>query len=88
MSKDVMIPEVAKPLIPIPQVAKFKAAMYKKLKEISNTVTPEVDGSGKKIIGKRDGYDYIIEAYMRDQLDKSFPGWSWEGLPVVPMGSE
>src|SRR3990167_3471834 len=60
-------------------IKNFKKEWYNKYKEISKTKTPQVDGNGRKIIEKRpDGFDFIIEAYMRDRLDKWFPGWSWE----------
>lgn len=72
------------------QVKNFKKDFYGKYKEISQTETPRVDGSGKKIIEKRpDGKDYIIDAYMSDMLDKYFPGWSWEcAAPLQFLGSE
>lgn len=59
-------------------VKAFKADFRAKYKAISKEKTPEVDGTGRKIIDRRpDGYDFIIEAYMREALDKHFPGWSW-----------
>ena len=75
------------------KIAKIKADMRSHLKDISNTETPSRDGSGVKIIDQKpDGYggsqDYIIEAYMREELDRHFPGWSWEGMPVTSLGSE
>jgi len=50
----------------------------------------KIDGTGRKIIDKRsDGWDYIIEAYMRECLDKHFPGWSWEAAaPLHFLGAE
>jgi hypothetical protein len=63
-------------------------AIKQKLAEISHEVTPKRDDTGRTIIGDKAGQKYIIEAYMREQLDKGFPGWSWEGLPVTMMGSE
>lgn len=72
------------------RVKSFKKDWYKSYKRISKEKTPQVDGSGRKIIDRRpDGYDYIIEAYMRDCLDRHFPGWSWEmgGAPQF-LGSE
>lgn len=70
------------------QVEELKKDMRRKYKAISEETTPQVDGSGRKIIDQRDGLDYIIEAYMREKLDEKFPGWSWEGMPIVPMGAE
>lgn len=66
------------------RVKAFKKDFYRKYKDISKEKTPRIDGSGRKIVERRpDGMDYIIEAYMRDCLDKHFPGWSWES--AAPM---
>ena len=72
------------------QVKDFKKDMYETYKSISKENTPAVDGTGKKIVEKRpDGYDFITEAYMRECLDKHFPGWSWEmGAEPKFLGSE
>jgi hypothetical protein len=72
------------------RVRLFKEDFHRKYEEISKEVTPQVDGEGRKIIEKRpDGYDYIVEAYMRDCLDRHFPGWSWEAAaPLQFLGSE
>ncbi len=75
------------------QIRNFKCEMVAFYKSISNEVTPEVDGSGMKIIDQKpDGVggsqDYIIEAYMRDRLNHHFPGWSWEDGQIQLMGSE
>lgn len=69
----------------------FEEKMRKKYKDISKEPTPQVDGQGQSIIGKKGGYDYIIEAYIRDKLDYYFPGWSWEnpnGKGITMLGSE
>ena len=63
-------------------------AIKQKLADIGLRSTPNIDLEGRTIIGDRDGQKYIIEAYMREQLDYHFPGWSWEGMPVTMMGSE
>lgn len=62
------------------KIAAFKKDWYKLYKNISKEKTPQVDGSGQKIIRQRswDGLDYIIDAYMDECLDKHFPGWSWK----------
>jgi hypothetical protein len=72
------------------RIKDFKKDMYKTYKAISKEDTPVVDGTGKKIVEKRpDGYDFITEAYMREALDKHFPGWSWEmGAEPKFLGSE
>ena len=50
---------------------------------ISNIKTP------KTYTKKRpDGYDYVDEAYMRHQLNKLYPVWSWEIDSVEFLGSE
>lgn len=73
------------------KIEAFNKDWHKFYKEISKEETPQVDGTGRKIVDKRpDGLDYIIEAYMRECLDRHFPGWSWEGTnnPVQFLGSE
>lgn len=85
MTKDLIVTSEFKE-----KVKKFKKDFYSKYKAISEEETPRIDGTGKKIVGRRpDGYDYIIEAYMRECLDKHFPGWSWEmgGAPQF-LGTE
>jgi hypothetical protein len=72
------------------RVQSFKDELYDRYKRISQENTPEVDGKGKKIVDRRpDGYLYITEAYMREALDKHFPGWSWEmAAPLQFLGGE
>ena len=73
------------------KVKEFKKDWRKKYKDISKEKTPAVDGTGKKIINKKGstGYDYIEESYMRDCLDKYFPGWSQEmAAPLHFLGAE
>lgn len=72
------------------KVKAFKKDFHSKYKAISKEKTPQVDGNGRKIIERRpNGYDYIIESYMRECLDKHFPGWSWEAAaPLHFLGSE
>lgn len=66
------------------KVKQFKADMHKFYTEIGAEKTPKYDGAGMEIIRKRpDGYDYIVETYMRNKLDEHFPGWSWEA--AAPM---
>jgi len=56
---------------------------------ISHEDTPAMDAGGNYVIRKRpDGYKYIIEQYMRKMLNKHFPGWSWEGMPLHFLGAE
>lgn len=58
-------------------------------KKISKEKTPQVDGTGRKIIDKKGSYDFIINAYMVECLDKHFPGWSWENAaPLQVLGTE
>jgi hypothetical protein len=71
------------------RVESFKRSWAETYKKISEEDTPRIDGNGQKIIDKRpDGYDYIIESYMRGCLDKHFPGWSWESAaPLEFVGT-
>lgn len=71
-------------------VQSFKEDMYAFHQKISREETPQVDGDGTLIIRKRpDGYDYIVESYMRDRLTKHFPGWSLEmAAPLTFHGAE
>jgi hypothetical protein len=63
--------------------------MYHHYKKISHEETPRYDGSGRKIVDKRpDGFDYIIEGYMRERLNLHYPGWSWERGGLQFLGSE
>ncbi len=71
------------------KIKSFKKDWYKKYKRISKEVTPQVDGTGRKIIDQKGSYDYIIVAYMVECLDKHFPGWSWEpAAPIQFLGGE
>jgi len=71
------------------KVKAFKKDWQAKYKRISEESTPQVDGTGKKIIDKKGNYDYIIVAYMVECLDKHFPGWSWEmAAPLQFLGAE
>lgn len=68
------------------KVNAFKKDWYQSYKKISKEKTPQVDGAGQQIIRKReDKFDYIIESYMRECLDKHFPGWSWEAAAPMQM---
>jgi len=54
-----------------------------KHKEISDEPTP------KYFVKRRpDGFDYVDEAYMRHQLSKHFPIWSWIVVNTEFLGSE
>lgn len=79
----VMTPEFAE------RVRAFKEDFAKKYSDISKERTPQLDGNGRKIIDKKGDQDYIIEPYMRNQLDKYFPGWSLDpAAPLQFLGSE
>lgn len=63
----------------IAKCAELKQAMVKKYTAISALETPELDGSGQKIIDIRpDGKQYVSIAYMQAKLTELFPCWSWE----------
>jgi hypothetical protein len=70
--------------------AELKKAMFKEYDKISGETTPELDGSGNRIINNRpDGKQYIPESYMRTKLTELFPGWSWEmAAPLQFLGAE
>lgn len=73
------------------KVKSFKKDWHNYYKNISKEKTPQVDGTGKKIIQPKGntGFDYIEESYMRECLDKHFPGWSVDmAAPLQFLGSE
>ena len=71
------------------KIKEFRKDWYNFYKKISKEKTPQVDGTGKKIIDKKGSFDYIIAAYMVECLDKHFPGWSWEmSAPIQFVGGE
>lgn len=73
------------------KVKTFNEDWYQRYRDIGAEPTPQVDGTGKKIINKKGstGYDYIEETYMRDMLDKHFPGWSQTmAAPLHFLGAE
>lgn len=73
------------------QIKDFNKDWNNYYRRISKEKTPEVDGTGKKIIREKGntGYDYIEESYMRLCLDRHFPGWSWEAAaPLHFLGAE
>ena len=71
-------------------IRQYKTDMHKFYTNIGAEKTPKYDGAGREIIKKRpDGYDYIVEGYMRKKLDQYFPGWSWEyTCPLQFLGAE
>jgi hypothetical protein len=74
----------------VERLISFRKEWYNHYRSIGSEKTPEYDGTGKKIVDTRpDGYDYIEESYMREALDKHFPGWSWEAAaPLQFLGAE
>lgn len=72
------------------KAAELRRAMRQQQKSISDTPTPQIDGEGRPIIKRRpDGWDYIIEAYMRDRLNELYPGWSLAmAAPLHFLGAE
>lgn len=54
-----------------------------KRKQISNKKTPKVF-----VKKKGDGFDYVDEAYMREQLNVLYPIWSWKIDKSEMLGSE
>tara|TARA_R110000787_G_scaffold246295_1_gene352045 strand:+ start:6297 stop:6938 length:642 start_codon:yes stop_codon:yes gene_type:complete len=61
-------------------------SIIKKHKSISQRTTPKT-----YVKTRPDGFDYVEEAYMRNQLTKEYPGWSWSSAgenPVQFLGAE
>lgn len=81
-------------LVPITQefldkVTIFKEDMYKHHQEISKEKTPKVDGTGKPIRSFKGSQEYVEDSWMRDRLNKHFPGWSWDKAGDIQfLGSE
>ena len=64
----------------------LEQSLSKKHKDISQRTTPRA-----YIKTRPDGFDYVDEAYMRNQLTKEYPVWSWSAAgqqPVQFLGSE
>ena len=62
---------------------KVELSVRDKHKKVSSSKTPSF------VIKKRpDGFDYVNEAYMRDQLNTYWPLWSWECQEIQFLGSE
>ena len=61
-------------------------SLIKKHKDISQRTTPKA-----YVKTRPDGFDYVEEAYMRNELTKEYPGWSWSPAgdnPVQFLGAE
>ena len=54
-----------------------------KHKKVSKSKTP-----GFVVKKRPDGFDYVDEAYMRDQLNTYWPLWNWECHEIQFLGSE
>jgi len=73
------------------QLKAFTEKWYRRYEDISHEKTPQVDATGKEIVRKKGntGFDYIEESYMRNQLDKHFPGWTLDmAAPLHFLGAE
>ena len=61
-------------------------SLAKKHKDISQRTTPKA-----YVKTRPDGFDYVDEAYMRNELTKEYPAWSWSPAgdnPVQFLGAE
>ena len=61
-------------------------SLIKKHKDISQRTTPKA-----YVKTRPDGFDYVDEAYMRNELTKEYPAWSWSPAgdnPVQFLGAE
>jgi hypothetical protein len=67
------------------KVKRFEKILTDKHINISNKATPK-----GKIKKDGQGFDYVTEGYLREQLNKEFPMWSWEPTdnPVQFIGAE
>jgi hypothetical protein len=71
------------------KVKVFKDEWYSHYNDIGKETTPQLDGKGKEIIKDKAGKKYIDDAWMKDRLDKHFPGWSMEmASPLHFLGAE
>lgn len=64
----------------------LEQSIVQKHRNISQKVTPK-----SHVKTRPDGYDYVDEAYMRNELTKEFPVWSWSPAgaePVQFLGAE
>jgi hypothetical protein len=64
----------------------IEESLVKKHKDISQRTTPKA-----YIKTRPDGFDYVDEAYMRNELTKEYPAWSWSPAgdnPVQFLGAE
>jgi len=62
------------------------SALVTKHREISQRTTPK-----SHVKSRPDGFEYVDEAYMRNELGKNYPIWSWSPAnsnPVQFLGSE
>ena len=57
------------------EFAEEKEFRYNASQDRSNTKTPNAK------VKQKAGYDYVTEGYLRNQLNKHFPTWSW-----IPAG--
>ena len=48
-------------------------SLVEKHKSISQRTTPKA-----YVKTRPDGFDYVVEAYMRNQLNSHYPIWKWE----------
>jgi hypothetical protein len=67
------------------EFAEEKEFRYNASQDRSNTKTPDAK------VKQKAGFDYVTEGYLRNQLSKHFPTWSWipaGNNPVQFLGSE
>mgnify|MGYP003110907013 CR=1 FL=1 len=75
--------EIQKPQQPQLSSEEVLAKIVEKRKQISNRKTPKVF-----VKKKGDGFDYVDEAYMREQLNSLYPVWSWKIDKSEMLGAE
>jgi hypothetical protein len=67
-------------------ISEQSKSLIRKHRDLSQRNTPK-----SHVKTRPDGFDYVDEAYMRNQLGKNYPVWSWKPAgeePVQFLGSE
>ena len=59
-----------------------ESSLKQKHKEISDVITP------KPYVSQKQGFDYVDEGYMRNQLNKYYPVWGWEIIKYEFIGDK
>ncbi len=63
-------------------IVQVEGSLRDKHKDISSITTP------KPYISQKQGFDYVDEGYMRNQLNKHYPVWGWEIIKYEFIGDK